>query len=192
MIAMTSFVMAGNGYGPGDKASDFSLKNVDGKTVSLASMNDAKGAIIIFTCNHCPFSKAYEDRIIALDRQFAPKGYPVVAINSNDAAVEPEDSFDNMIVRSKEKGFTFPYLLDDTQEVAKKYGAARTPHVYIVSREGKKLKVEYVGAIDDSPYEPEKVTSRFVEDALNSLIKGETLKTLSTKAVGCSIKWKKS
>src|SRR5437764_553070 len=119
------------GYKPGDKARDFKLKNVDGKMMSLADYKDAKGFIVTFTCNHCPFAKAYEDRIIALHTKYAAKGYPVVAINPNDKDREPDDSFDNMVIRAKDKKYPFAYLYDESQEIAKAYGATRTPHVYI-------------------------------------------------------------
>src|SRR5689334_10664874 len=114
------------GYNVGDKARDFKLKNVDGKMVSLADYKDTKGFIVTFTCNHCPFAKAYEDRIIALHNKYASKGYPVVAINPNDKDREPEDSFDNMVIRAKDKKYSFPYLYDESQEIAKAYGATRT------------------------------------------------------------------
>ena len=132
---------ATNGYAVGDKARDFKLKNVDGKMVSLSDYKDAKGFIVTFTCNHCPFAIAYQDRIIALHKKYAAKGYPVVAINSNSPDVEPVDSYDNMIVRAKEKQFTFAYLFDETQDIAKAYGAMRTPHVYILSKKNN----EFVG-----------------------------------------------
>src|SRR5690242_15461694 len=125
-LAITT-VQAASGYKPGDKARDFNLKNIDGKNVTLADYKSAKGFIVVFTCNHCPFAKAYEDRIVALDKKYAAKGYPVIAINPNDPNREPEDSYDNMIARAKEKKFTFPYLVDESQDIAKAYGATRTP-----------------------------------------------------------------
>ncbi|MBP6304212.1 MAG: thioredoxin family protein, partial [Bacteroidia bacterium] len=137
-----------DGYAVGDTAKDFSLLNINGKVFSLNQLAQAKGYIIIFTCNHCPFSQAYEQRIIDLDKKYAPLGYPVVAINPNDPVAEPEDSYPNMIKRAKEKGYTFPYLLDSTQQTAKTYGAKRTPHVYLLNKTAANiLKVEYIGAI---------------------------------------------
>lgn len=179
------------GYNVGDKASDFKLKNVDGKLVSLADYKDAKGFIVTFTCNHCPFSVAYEDRIVALDKKYAAKGYPVIAINPNDAVAYPDDSFENMVVRAKEKGFTFPYLRDESQEIAKTYGALRTPHVYILQRSGSDLVVKYIGAMDDNSENASAVTKKYVETALDELLKGEAVKTPFTKAIGCGVKWKK-
>jgi len=178
------------GYVPGSKAIDFKLKNVDGKMVSLADYKDAKGFIVTFTCNHCPFSKAYEDRIIALHIKYAKEGYPVVAINSNDKTIAPEDSYEGMIERSKEKNFPFAYLYDESQEIAKTYGATRTPHMYILKKEGKNLMVKYVGAIDDNSEDPSAVTKKYVESAMDELLAGKEVTTASTKAIGCTIKWK--
>jgi peroxiredoxin len=180
------------GYKPGDKVPDFKLKNIDEKMVSLADYPDKKGFLVIFTCNHCPFSVAYEDRIIELDKKFKPMGYPVVAINPNDSAIVPDDSFEKMKERAKEKKFTFPYLLDDTQEVARRFGAIKTPHVFLLVKEGADLVVRYIGAIDDNTNEPAAVTKRYVEDAVMQVISGKPVETPSTKAIGCSIKWKKA
>jgi peroxiredoxin len=197
MLIMMSMIggsaIAGEGgYQVGDKASGFKLKNVDGTWVSLDDYKDAKGFIVIFTCNHCPYAKAYEDRIIALDRKYAKAGYPVIAINPNDAVSYPEDSYENMQKRAKEKGFTFPYLFDEEQVVYPVYGATRTPHVYILSKTGTEMTVEYIGAIDDNYEDASKVSARYVEDAVDALMKGSKPEVTSTKAIGCSIKAKKS
>jgi peroxiredoxin len=178
------------GYKVGDEAKDFSLKNIDGKMLSLKDLDKAKGFIVVFTCNHCPFSKAYEDRIIGLDKKYAGKGYPVVAINPNDPNREPEDSYENMQVRAKEKGFTFPYLMDQTQDIATTYGAARTPHVFVLQKEKGKLLVKYIGAIDDNSDDASAVTKHYAEDAVDALLAGKTVATPETKAIGCGIKWK--
>ena len=138
------------GYKVGDVAADFKLKNVDQKTVSLSDYAAAKGFIVVFTCNHCPYAKAYESRIIALDKRYASKGYPVIAINPNDPIVVPADNFEAMQVRAKEKGFTFPYLFDDGQKVYPQYGATKTPHVFLLNKENGKNIVRYIGAIDDN------------------------------------------
>ncbi|HQW54915.1 MAG TPA: thioredoxin family protein [Saprospiraceae bacterium] len=174
-----------SGYAVGDVATNFSLKNVDGKMVSLSDYPGAKGYIVIFTCNHCPFSVAYEDRIEALHQRFASQGYPVIAISPSDPKVEPEDSFGKMVIRAKEKGFTFPYLIDDGQKVYPQYGATKTPHVYVLDAA---RKVQYIGSIDDNVYEPEKVQVRYVEDAIASLQAGNPIRVTMTKAIGCSIK----
>lgn len=177
-----------SGYEIGDVATDFSLKNVDNKKVTLKDYEDAKGFIVIFTCNHCPYAVAYEDRIIALDKKYKKLGYPVIAINPNNPEKNKDDSFDKMIVRAKEKGFTFPYLFDDGQKVYPQYGATKTPHVYILEKTAKGNIVKYIGAIDDN-YEDEKaVKVKYVEDAVNSLLKGKEVEVKTTKAIGCSIK----
>ena len=185
-----SFVIAQDGYKLDQKVTDFSLKNIDGKMVSLKSLKDAKGAIIIFTCNHCPYAKLYEDRINGLNKMFTSKGYPVVAINPNDTEKQPDDSFDKMIERAKEKGFTFPYLLDETQDVAKAFGANKTPHVFIVQKRGNDFVLKYIGAIDDNPQNVEDVEEKFVENAVNAILAGKKPPKNNTRAIGCTIKWK--
>lgn len=177
-----------NGYKVGDKAADFNLKNVDGKMVSLSQFKKAKGFIVVFTCNHCPYAVAYEDRIIDLNKKFASKGYPVIAINPNNPEKEPEDSYENMVKRAKEKKFTFPYLFDEGQKIYPQYGATRTPHVYVLSKKGNDLIVSYIGAIDDNHEEPENVKTKYVELAVNALLDGGTPEVTFTKAVGCTIK----
>lgn len=177
-----------SGYEIGDVATDFSLKNIDNKMVSLKDYKDAKGFIVIFTCNHCPYAKAYEERIVALDKKYKKLGYPVIAINPNNPEKNKDDSFDKMIVRAKEKGFTFPYLFDEGQKIYPQYGATKTPHVYILEKTAKGNIVKYIGAIDDN-YEDEKaVKVKYVEDAVNSLLKGKEVEVKTTKAIGCSIK----
>ena len=179
------------GYKVGDIAADFSLKSIDGQMKSLAGYKDAKGFIVVFTCNHCPFSVAYEDRIIGLHNRFSSNGYPVVAINPNDVATVPDDSYENMITRAKEKKFPFDYLYDETQEVAHRFGAARTPHVYILQKSAKGLVVKYIGAIDDNADEPAAVKKTYVMDAMANILAGKDPETGFTKAIGCTIKWKK-
>ena len=150
IIGLSFLSTAHEGYHLGDAVSDFSLKNINGKNVSLADYSESKGFIITFTCNHCPYAVAYEDRIIALDKTYAAKGYPVIAINPNDAVQYPDDDFKSMQTRAKDKQFTFPYLHDESQAVAKKFGALKTPHMYVVQKEGGKLIIKYIGAIDDN------------------------------------------
>lgn len=187
----TGAIAPDGGVNVGDRAPEFSLLNVDGKTVALADYATANGAIIVFTCNHCPYSVKYEDRIIELHKEFAPKGYPVIAINPNDPETVPEDSYENMKVRADEKKFTFPYLVDQTQQIALAYGARRTPHVFVVSNTQDGAKVMYIGAIDDNPSDPTAVETFFVRDAVNALLAGNVPGKPLTKAIGCSIKWKK-
>ena len=187
-VLLTLFAFASNAqYAIGDVAKDFSLKNVDGKNISLKEMKDAKGYVVIFTCNHCPFSQLYEQRIIELDKSLKKQGFPVVAINPNDAKKVPEDSYEEMIKRAKEYKYPFPYLHDETQEVAKAFGATRTPHVYILDKD---LKVRYVGAIDDDSEGKKKNKVKYVEDAIKDLLNGKDPNVKETKAIGCTIKWK--
>lgn len=180
-----------HGYKPGDVAMNFTLKNVDGKMVSLSDYASSKGVLVIFTCNHCPYSVAYENRIIELHKMYASKGYPVVAINPNDAVAYPADSYENMIERAQEKNFPFAYLQDESQQIAKAYGATRTPHVYLLTQKNKQFTVAYVGAIDDNSNEEENVHKKYVQDAISDLEAGRSIATPFTKAIGCSIKWKK-
>ena len=176
------------GYDIGDVATDFSLKNIDNKMVSLKDYKDAKGFIVIFTCNHCPYAKAYEERIVALDKKYKKLGYPVIAINPNNPEKNKEDSFELMIVRAKEKGFTFPYLFDEGQKIYPQYGATKTPHVYILEKTAKGNIVKYIGAIDDNYQDEKEVKVKYVEDAVDSLLKGKEVEVKTTKAIGCSIK----
>lgn len=189
-LLSASFTFAG-GYEVGDKATDFKLKNIDGNYVSLADYDDAKGFIVIFTCNHCPYAKAYEDRIIAIDKKYKDMGYPVIAINPNDPELQPADSFEKMKERAKEKGFTFPYLIDDKQEIFPQYGATRTPHVYLLAKEKSGLVVKYIGAIDDNYSDESAVEETYLTNAVDALIDGEKPTPNFTKAIGCSIKVKK-
>lgn len=179
-------------YEVGDDARDFKLKNVDGTMVSLADYQSAKGYIVIFTCNTCPFSKMYEQRIIDLDRKYKSKGFPVIAINSNDIKAQPDDSYEAMIARSKSIGYTFPYLYDETQEIASAYGATRTPHVYILNKTKNDLTVAYIGAIDNNHKDAANADKKYVEQAVDALLTGKEVQVPYTKAIGCSIKWKSS
>lgn len=184
LLTLISAQSVKKGYDVGDKATDFKLKNVDGRMVSLADYKDAKGFIIIFDCNTCPYSKAYNDRIIRLNEIYFPKGYPVIAINANDGN---GDAYDDMVRMAKKKNYKYPFLFDETQEVAKAYGATNTPHVFMLTRE---LKVAYIGAIDDSARDAEAATKHFVEDAVNALMAGKPVPVTKTKAIGCGIRWK--
>ena len=189
-LMLTAITFA-QGYKIGDVATDFNLKNIDGKMVKMADDKTAKGFVVIFTCNHCPYAVAYEDRIVALDKKYRPLGYPVIAINPNDAAAYPADSFEAMQKRAKEKGFTFPYLVDETQQVAKAFGATKTPHVYLLQKNNNKLVVKYIGTIDDNYQDANEVKEPYLANALEALLSGKTIEPTETKAVGCSIKWKK-
>lgn len=189
-IAILTFTVnaIAQGYQVGDKAADFKLKNVNGKMVSLADFKDAKGYVVIFTCNHCPFSIAYEDRINDLNKKYAPLGYPVIAINPNDPAIAPDDSYEKMQVRAKEKNFSFPYLFDDGQKVLPLYGATRTPHVYLLEKTAAGNKVAYIGAIDNNHQDASAVTEKYLENAIEALRNNKQPEPNFTKAIGCTIK----
>jgi peroxiredoxin len=176
------------GYKIGDLATDFSLENIDGKKVSLADFTDAKGFIVIFTCNTCPYAVAYEDRVEALNKKYAAKGFPVIAIMPNNTDVKPGDNMEAMKARAKAKGFTFPYLMDEGQKIYPEYGATKTPHVYLLEKSRKGNVVKYIGAIDDNYKDADAVTVKYVEDAVDSLLEGKEIKVKETRAIGCSIK----
>jgi peroxiredoxin len=188
VLIMAAIMVSGQGYKPGDKAIDFKLKGVDGKFVSMADYHDAKGFVVIFTCNTCPYAVAYEDRIIELDKKYKALGYPVIAINPNNPAVQPGDSFDKMVERAKEKGFTFPYLFDEGQTVYPVYGATHTPHVYILDRKGSDLIVSYTGAIDNNYRDASAANEHYVASAIDALKEGRGPNVTTTKAIGCTIK----
>ncbi len=171
-------------YQVGDLVEDFEMKNVDGKMVSLAQMDNVNGFIIIFTSNTCPYAIAYEDRIIALHNEMAAKGYPVIAINPNDPSVESGDGFEQMVTRHKEKAFPFLYLKDE-KGVFRKFGANKTPHVFLLDAD---LKVQYIGAIDDNARDAANVNVVYVKDAIMALEEGRSPDPATTKAIGCSIK----
>ena len=190
LLVVINTMAQNKGYKINEKVADFSLKNIDGEMISLNSDKNAKGYIVVFTCNHCPYAKLYEDRIIALDKKYRNENYPVLAINPNDVKKQPDDSYEKMQERAKEKGFTFPYMMDDSQEVAKAFGATRTPHVYILKKEGGDFVLKYIGAIDDNPQNANDVEEKFVENALEALINDKKSYKKETRAIGCTIKWK--
>ena len=177
-----------NGYKPGDVATDFSLKSVDGKMVSMSDYKNAKGFVVVFTCNSCPFAVKYEDRLNAFAKNYTSRGYILIAVNPNDASVKPEDSFEKMQVRAKEKQFTFPYVYDEKQTIYPQYGATKTPHIFLLD---KNRVVKYIGAMDDNAADAEMVKERYLENAIEALEKGIEPTPATTKAIGCSIKAKK-
>ncbi len=175
------------GYHVGDQVQDFSLKNVDGEMVSLADYPEAKGFIVVFTCNHCPFAVMYEDRLNDLFDKYESQGYHIIAINPNDPEVKPDDSYEAMQVRAKEKGFQFPYVIDEGQKVYPVFGATKTPHVYLLDAD---KTVQYIGAIDDNARDASAVKERYLENAIAAIMEGKTPDPAVTKAIGCSIKTK--
>lgn len=177
-------------YGIGDTVADFKLKNVDGKMVSLTDFKNSKGVIVVFDCNTCPVSKAYNTRIMELSKKYGSKGFPLVAINANSPEVSPGDSFEEMISVAKKKNYDFPYLVDETQDVAKSFGATNTPHVFVLKNESGAFKVAYIGAIDNNSRDASSADKRYVEDAVDALLTNKEVPTPKTKAIGCGIKWK--
>ena len=188
IVAFTHNPVDADGYAIGDYATDFSLINIDGEMVSLSDFETAKGFLVIFTCNTCPYAVAYEDRIIALNEKYETKGVPVIAINPNNPAVKPGDSLEAMKERAKEKGFTFPYLFDEGQKIYPQYGATRTPHVFLLEKTEKGNKVRYIGAIDDNYQDAAQVEDKYVENAVDAMLAGKEIEITTTRAIGCSIK----
>ena len=176
------------GYDIGDLATDFKLENIDGKFVSLSDFKDAKGFIVVFTCNTCPYAVLYEDRIEALNKKYAIQGYPVIAIMPNNVETKPGDSMESMRKRALSKGFTFPYLMDVGQKIYPLYGATKTPHVYVLESTSSGPIVRYIGGIDDNYKDASLVKTNYVEEAIESLKKGVAIKKTKTKSIGCSIK----
>ncbi|MGC4041582.1 MAG: thioredoxin family protein [Flavobacterium sp.] len=154
----------------------------------MSDYKDAKGFIVVFTCNTCPFAVKYEDRVNALAKKYKPKGYYLLAINSNDPEVQPDDTFDKMQKKAKDKGFVFPYLVDEEQKIYPQYGATKTPHVFLLD---KNLVVKYIGAIDDNADDASAVKEKYLENAIASLDAGKDPSPALTKAIGCTIKAKK-
>ena len=171
----------------GERAPDFALKAVDGKTYTLSDFSSAKALVVVFSCNHCPYVVAYEDRMIAIQADFLNKGARLAVINANDSAKYPEDGFEAMAKRAEQKGFNFPYLRDDTQAVARAYGATHTPHLFVFNAQ---RRLAYTGKIDDNWENPGAVKAHFLRDALDALASGSQPKIAQTHAIGCTIKWK--
>lgn len=166
----------------------FRLKNIDGKTVSSDDLaKGSKALAVIFSCNHCPYVQAWEDRMIALGKTYPPKGAVFVLINANDPRKYAEDGFPEMVKRAKAKGYPFPYLHDETQEIARAYGATRTPEVFLFDSQG---LLRYHGRIDDNYENPEAVRSHDLREALEAVLTGRTPATAETPPAGCTIKWK--
>lgn len=171
----------------GEKAKDFSLPGIDGKTHILDSFKSKKILVIVFMCNHCPYVQASWDRLIALQNEFGPREVQLVGINANDETQYPEDSFENMKIWAVKKGHNFPYLRDASQAVAKAYSATCTPDIFVYD-EARELV--YHGRIDDNWKEPEKVTRRELAEALEALLNGKKSSRDQNPSMGCSIKWK--
>ncbi len=170
----------------GDSPPDFRLPGVDGKSHSPADCADARILIVVFSCNHCPFVVGSEDRLNALYADYEPKGVEMIAINSNETDNHPTDSFEHMVERAKEKGFQFAYVRDDSQDVARAYGALRTPHFYVFDAD---RKLRYTGRMDDNPRTPGQETTRELRDAHDALLEGGEPPAPVTNPIGCNVKW---
>ena len=190
LIFSAVFSQAQNTLKAGEAAPDFKLKNVDNKEISFSSYPDAKGFIVVFTCNTCPYAIAYEQRIIDLDKKFSPLGYPVIAINPNDPEASKADTFDKMQEHAKEKKYTFPYLFDNGQVITDQYGAKKTPHLFIVSKTEKGTVVEYTGAIDNDPEGTKQDKIKYVEEVIAALKNNQKPTITATKEIGCTVKRK--
>jgi len=167
--------------------SDVKMKSVDGKDLALADIKKPAGTLVVFTCNHCPFAKMWETRIVELGNTYAAKGIGVVAVNANDPAVAADDSFEKMQERAKERGMQFPYVVDSTSNVARAFGASRTPEAFLFDAQG---KLVYHGAVDDNGQEPEKVTNAYLKNALDAVVSGKDVPVKETKSIGCGIKFR--
>lgn len=171
----------------GSKVPDFNLPAVDGKSYSLNSFDEKKALIIVFCCNHCPYVQAYEERIKQIQKDYE-KDLQVVAINSNEDINYPEDSFEEMKKRSTQRQFNFPYLRDETQQIAKAYGATHTPEIFLFDKE---RKLAFHGKIDDNWQDEKNVRSRYLRNAIEELLAGKTISVPETFTIGCTIKWKR-
>jgi peroxiredoxin len=174
-----------------EEIKDFNLKNIDGKYISLNDYRDAKGFIIVFTCNHCPFAKLYPQRFNELNTKYKPLGIPLIAISSTDTIMYEEDTYSRMIVKALNEKFNFPYLFDEEQSVAKNFNAQKTPHAFVIWKENEKWILKYSGAIDDNGAEPKKVQNHFVSNAIEDLLNNREIKIPETKSIGCQIYFRK-
>ncbi len=178
------------GYAVGDAVADFQVRNITNQFVNLADYANQKGVVVVFMANHCPFSKAYEDRLMAVHNKFAAQGYPVLAVQASDVTIYPEDAFEVVQSRSRDRSFPFPYTIDESQSVARAFGATRTPQTFVLTRTNGKFVVQYMGAIDDNPQDAAGVQKHYLDDALVSLTTGRVIQTNTTRPIGCAVKWK--
>ncbi len=184
-MALGSSALAAKALKVGDEAPDWSgIIGIDDKEHGLADYKEAKAIVLVFTCNHCPVAVIYEDRVIALQKDYGPKGVQLIAVNVNNI---PPDRLDKMKERAKAKKFNFPYLYDSSQKMGHDYGAKVTPHTFVLDSE---RKIAYRGAIDNNQ-KPAKADNHYVRDALDALLAGKTPPRAETKAFGCSVKYEK-
>ena len=190
LLALRFVVLPAQSLHTGGTVPGFALKNVDGKMVSLADYQQAKGFIIVFTCNHCPFARLYTQRLNDLARQYGPKGFVLLAVNSSDNVLLQGESFGKMVEQARSQHYSFPYLQDAEQTVARSFGANRTPQAFVLLKENGKLVIKYEGAVDDNGAEAAQVAHHYLADALNNLLNSKPVAVTDTKAVGCAIKFK--
>jgi peroxiredoxin len=171
----------------GQRAPDFVLPGVDGKDHSLTEFKGKRVVVVVFTCNHCPYIQAYEERLLSLQRTFASRGVQFIAINANDSVAYPEDGFDNMVKHAQKKRFNFPYLRDKTQLIARAYGARYTPEAFVLNS---LFRVRYIGRIDDNWQHPAKVKSHDLRSAIEAVLAHKKVENPVTHAIGSTIKWK--
>jgi len=170
-----------------DAAAKTKMKNVDGKMLSIADVAGKSGTLVVFTCNHCPFAKDWEQRIVELANTYAGKGIGVVLVNANDPTMHPEDGYDEMQTRAKSRGMKIPYVVDETSGVARAFGASVTPEAFLFDKTG---KLAYHGTIDDNRKEADKVKVRYLKDALDAVVAGKPPAVPETKGLGCGIKFR--
>ncbi len=185
------FLLTGFSGDEGNRIEDFQLKNVDGKMISLKDFPDAKGFIIVFTSNACPFAKLYPQRMNDMNNKYKNSGVPLIAINSTDTLQFEENSFTQMVQAAGEGNFNFAYLSDAEQITAKNFGAKKTPHAFVIWKENDSWVIKYNGAIDDNAAHPDEVKNKYIESAVDELLRGEDVKLKETKSIGCSIIYKK-
>ncbi len=189
MISQAYLNVPAAGYAIGDTVEDFKLENIDGAWIQFSDFMGEGGAVVVFTCNTCPYAQLYEDRLIKLNDEFSGQGFPILAINPNDPKMKPGDSFEAMKKRSADKGFTFPYVFDAEQTIFPKFGATRTPHAYVVDSTDRVFSSKAVG-------EPPLILSisvfNAIKDAIAAIKAGTDPDPLTTKAIGCGIKARKA
>ena len=173
----------------GDTAplTDVKMLSVDGSEVSLADIRGKQGLLVVFTCNACPYARAWEQRIVTLGNEYIGHGIGVIAVNANDPSVVAEDGYERMKMRAKERGMKYPYVVDATSSLARKFGATRTPEAFLFNADG---KLVYHGTIDDNAQSPDQVTEQYLRNALAAVVSGAAIPVAETKSMGCSIKFR--
>lgn len=186
---VSSFVLIDGPYQIGDTVKDFQVKSISGQMVSLKNYDDQKALIVTFMCNTCPIVQLYDQRIKDLYQMYAPKGVALLGINANSPKRQPGDSFEKMKEKAEKQGYTFDYAIDETQAVAKAFGATHTPQAFLLKRIDTDWQLVYMGAIDNAPQDPANISKQYLKDAIEAILIDKEVKTTKTKAVGCSIKW---